>query len=227
MSALNFTFNAGYTLNKANNTELYAFGTSMNRTGSSPQFTRTPYWVPGFEAIYPDQPYFLPEMAPKIEDNTLSVGIRTTYSDWDIDFSSTYGRNKIEYYVVNSFNQSLGVDSPKDFYNGTHAFSHLVNNLDAVRTFSPDKIESLTLAIGAEQRTENFKTKAGEFASYGDGSPDIDDRIGSESFSGFKPEIAASNYRSNLGLYTEINADLLYSDYDDFNPTRSGTKSNF
>ncbi len=226
MSALNFTFNAGYTLNKASNTELYAFGTLMKRTGSSPQFTRTPYWVPGFEAIYPDQPYFLPEMAPKIEDNTLSAGIRTTYLDWDIDFSSTYGRNKIAYYIVNSFNQSLGAESPKDFYNGTHAFSHLVNNLDAVRTFSPDKIESLTLSIGVEQRTENFKTKAGEFASYGDGSPDIEDRIGSQSFSGFKPESASSNYRSNLGLYTEINADLTkrvllggairYENYSDF-----------
>lgn len=206
--AINFTFNAGYTLDKSTNTELYAFGTSMNRKGASPQFARGPYWVTGFEAIYPDKDYFLPEMAPQIEDNTLAIGLKTTFRDWDIDISTTGGRNKIEYYTINSFNQSLGANSPKDFYNGTHSFSHLVNNLDAVRTFKPSKIEALTIALGVEQRTENFKTKAGEFASYADGSPDVVDRIGSESFSGFKPESAASNNRNNLGVYTEINTDF-------------------
>lgn len=208
MSAFNFSFNSSYTLNKSNKTEAYAFGTLMSRKGSSPQFTRTPYWVSGFEAIYPDQPFFLPEMSPKINDHTLAIGLRTTYLDWDFDISSTYGRNHIDYFIVNSFNQSLGAESPKGFYNGAHAFSHLVNNLDAVRTFDTRKLASLTLAVGIEQRTENFKTKAGEFASYGDGSPDIDDRIGSESFSGFKPENVSNNFRNNLGLYTEITSDI-------------------
>jgi len=207
-SAINFSFNAGYTLDKSTNTEVYGFGTLMSRRGASPQFARVPYWVEGFEAIYPDKDFFLPEMAPRIEDNTLGFGMKTTFQDWDIDLSTTAGRNKIGYYVINSFNQSLGADSPKDFYNGAHSFSHLVNNLDAIRIFKPAKIETLTLAFGVEQRTENFKTKAGEFASYGDGSPDVIDRIGSESFSGFKPENAASNNRNNLGIYSEINADF-------------------
>ena len=229
--ALNFTFNAGYTLDKSTNTELYAFGTLMSRNGASPQFARGPYWVAGFEAIYPDKDYFLPEMAPQIEDNTLSIGIKTTFRDWDIDLSTTGGRNKISYHVINSFNQSLGADSPKDFYNGAHSFTHLVNNLDAVRTFKPEQIEALTVALGVEQRTENFKTKAGEFASYADGSPDALDRIGSESFSGFKPENAASNNRNNLGIYTEINADftkklliggaLRFEHYSDFGSNTS------
>ena len=207
-SAVNLSFNAGYILDKATNTELYGFGTLMNRRGASPQFARVPYWVTGFESIYPNKDFFLPEMAPKIEDNTLAFGIKTTYQDWDIDLSTTFGRNKIDYYIINSFNQSLGTDSPKDFYNGAHSFSHLVNNLDAVRTFKPTKIEALTLSLGIEQRSENFKTIAGEFASYGDGSPDVLDRIGSESFSGFKPENAASNNRNNLGIYSEVNAEF-------------------
>lgn len=207
-SGLNFSFNSGYSLDKYTNTELYAFGTIMSRRGSSPQFARTPYWVTGFESVYPNKDYFLPEMSPRIIDNTLGVGIKTTYLDWDIDLSSTLGRNRIGYYITNSFNQSLGAESPKDFYNGAHIFAHIVNNIDAVRTFKPLNLEALTLAIGGEQRTENFKTKAGEFASYGDGSPDVLDRIGSESFSGFKPESVSSNNRNNLGFYTEINADF-------------------
>lgn len=207
-SAINVSFNAGYTLDKSSNTEIYGFGTLMNRRGASPQFARVPYWVTGFASVYPDKDFFLPEMAPKIEDNTLAFGIKTTYQDWDIDLSSTFGRNHIDYHIINSFNQSLGADSPKDFYNGAHSFSHLVNNLDAVRTFQPAHLESLTLAVGIEQRAEKFSTKAGEFASYGDGSPDLIDRIGSESFSGFKPENVATNRRNNLGIYTEMNADF-------------------
>jgi len=207
-SAINFAFNAGYTLNATTNTEVYAFGTLMSRKGASPQFARVPYWVTGFEQIYPDQAFFLPEMAPSIEDNTLALGIKTTYLDWDIDLSTTLGRNRIRYNIINSFNQSLGANSPKDFYNGAHSFANIVNNLDVIRTFTPEKIDALTLSIGAEQRTEYFSTEAGEFASYGDGSPDVLDRIGSESFSGFKPENAARNTRNNLGLYTELNADF-------------------
>jgi len=207
-SGVNFAFNSGYTINSATNTEVYAFGSLMARKGASPQFARTPYWVTGFEEIYPDQDFFLPEMAPAIEDNTLAIGMKTTYLDWNIDLSSTIGRNKISYYIINSFNQSLGADSPKDFYNGAHSFSNIVNNIDLIRTFKPEKIEALTLSFGAEQRTEYFRTKAGEFASYGDGSPDVLDRIGSESFSGFKPENASKNTRNNLGLYTELNADF-------------------
>ena len=206
--AFNFAFNGEYVLDKATNTELYAFGTLMERTGSSPQFSRVPYWVTGFESIYPDKDFFLPEMAPRIADNTLAIGIKTELRGWNIDLSTTGGRNKIEYSIVNSFNQSLGANSPQDFDNGAHSFSHLVNNLDIVRAFQLSTINSLTIAMGAEQRTENFKTIAGEFASYGDGSPNVLDRIGSESFSGFKPENESSNYRNNLGFYTEITADV-------------------
>ncbi len=207
-SGINLAFNSGYTINSTTNTEVYAFGTLMSRRGSSPQFARTPYWVTGFEQIYPDQDFFLPEMAPEIEDNTLAIGIKTTHFDWDIDLSTTIGRNKISYHIINSFNQSLGADSPKDFYNGAHSFSNIVNNLDIIRTFKPESISSLTVSFGAEQRTEYFRTQAGEFASYGDGTPDELDRIGSESFSGFRPENASRNTRNNLGLYTELNADF-------------------
>lgn len=209
LQTVNLTFNAGYTLNKSSESELYAFGTLMNRKGRSPQFARGPYWVEGFEAIYPDQDYFLPEMAPTIADHTFSVGLRHTIQNWKIDISSTFGNNKIDYNIKNSFNQSLGADSPKDFYNGTHAFYHLVNNVDVTKTFFKDKkAPTITLAFGAEQRLEAFHAKAGEFASYGDGTPDVVDRIGSESFSGINPNDELSGTRNNIGFYSEFTSDL-------------------
>ncbi|MFQ3214702.1 MAG: iron complex outermembrane receptor protein [Marivirga sp.] len=228
MTITSFSYNAGYTLIEESNTELYSFGTLTSRTGSAPQFARVPYWVPGFEAIYPDQEFFLAEMAPQIQDNTFVLGLRSEFNDWNFDLSSTLGKSRIDYYIINSFNQSYAGASPSNFYNGAHEFSHVVNNVDLSKAFEPDGIDRLTLAFGAEHRTENYKIESGDFASYGDGeSPDAQGgRTGSESFPGFKPENASNNYRNNLGLYTEITADLTedfliggaarYENYSDF-----------
>lgn len=228
MTITNFAYNVGFTLDEETNTEIYSFGTLTNREGSAPQFARVPYWVPGFEAIYPDQDFFLAKMAPQIRDHTFSLGIKTTYNDWDLDLSSTLGKNRIDYYIEDSFNQSFAGSSPSDFYNGAHQFSHVVNNLDVSRSFYDTNLEAITVAFGVEQRTERFVTEEGEFASYGDGeSPDAQgSRTGSESFGGFSPENASDDYRSNIGIYTDITADftesflvsgaLRYESYSDF-----------
>ncbi len=227
MTITNFSFNSGYTLDERTETELYLFGTLANREGSAPQFARVPYWVPGFEVLYPGADFFLAEMAPQIGDHSLTVGLRTLRNGWNFDVSSTMGQNRIDYFIVNSFNQSFAGSSPSDFYNGAHQFSHLVNNLDFSKSHDISDI-SLTTAFGVEQRTERFQTEAGEFASYGDGmSPDAQGgRTGSESFPGFRPENASINFRNNIGAYTEITADftknfllggaLRFENYSDF-----------
>ena len=226
MTITNFSYNMGYTLDEETETEVYSFGMLTNRSGSAPQFARVPYWVTGFEQIYPGQDFFLAEMSPQIIDNTLSIGIKTVYNDWNFDLSSTTGKNRIDYYITNSFNQSYSGSSPSDFYNGAHQFSHIVNNLDVFRTFEGEDDTSISIAFGAEHRTERFVTEEGELASYNDATPDISDRTGSESFGGFKPENASDDYRSNIGIYTDISADLSkswlvggalrFEDYSDF-----------
>lgn len=228
MTITNFAYNLGFTLDEETQTEIYSFGTLTNREGSAPQFARVPYWVPGFQAIYPDQDFFLAKMAPQIRDHTFSLGLRTTHNEWNIDLSSTLGKNRIDYYINDSFNQSFAGASPSDFYNGAHQFSHVVNNLDINRTFYDTGLEALSLAFGVEHRTERFVTEEGEFASYGDGeSPDAQGpRTGSESFGGFSPENASDDYRSNIGFYTDVTADftenflvsgaLRYENYSDF-----------
>lgn len=226
MTITNFSYNIGYTLDEETNTELYSFGALANRNGSAPQFARVPYWVAGFEQIYPGQDYFLAKMSPQISDHTFSLGLKTTYNHWNFDLSSTLGKNRIDYYITDSFNQSYGASSPSNFYNGAHEFSHLVNNLDVVRNFEETGINNLSIAFGLEHRTENYVTEEGELASYGDGTPNIADRTGSESFGGFRPENASNDYRNNLGVYTDITADitesfliggaLRYENYSDF-----------
>lgn len=229
MTIANFALNSAYTLDEATDTELYLFGNLASRTGSAPQFSRVPYWVPGFEEIYPDNDgFFLAEMAPQISDHSITAGLRTLRNEWNFDISSTIGQNRIDYFIVNSFNQSFAGSSPSDFYNGAHQFSHIVNNIDISRTFETDSDATYTTAFGLEQRTERFETEAGEFASYGDGmSPEAQgNRTGSESFPGFRPENATVNFRNNIGAYAEITADftkdfllggaLRYENYSDF-----------
>ena len=209
MTISNFSYNVGYTIDEETETEIYSFGTMANRSGAAPQFARVPYWIPGFEQIYPGADFFLAEMAPEINDHTFALGLKTVLNDWNFDLSSTLGKSRIDYYIKNSFNQSFGAGSPSDFYNGAHQFSHIVNNLDIVRTFNDAGIEALTVAFGAENRNERFVTEEGEFASYGDGTPnDPTDNPGSQSFGGFAPENASNDYRNNLGIYTDITADF-------------------
>jgi len=224
-----FSLNSGYTLDEATDTEVYFFGTIANRNGSAPQFARVPYWVPGFEAIYPDNDgFFLAEMSPQIGDNSLTAGLRTVRNGWNFDVSSTFGKNRIDYFITNSFNQSYAGSSPSDFYSGAHQFSHVVNNIDVSKSFEKSAETSYTVAMGIEQRTERFETEAGEFASYGNAmSPDAQGgRSGVESFPGFKPENASVNFRNNIGAYAELTADftkdfllggaLRYENYSDF-----------
>ena len=228
MTITNFSLNAGYTLEEKTETELYFFGTAVNRRGSAPQFARVPYWVAGFEAIYPGAEFFLAEMAPQIGDHSFTAGLKTIRGGWNFDLSTTTGQSRIDYYIVNSFNQSYAGSSPSDFYNGAHQFSHIVNNLDISKSFERDNGSALTTAFGIEQRSERFQTEAGEFASYGDGmNPDAEGgRTGSESFPGFRPENESINFRNNIGAYAEVTADftkdflfggaLRFENYSDF-----------
>lgn len=227
MTINNFAFNSGYTVSESTKTTLYAFGSLMKRHGSAPQFTRVPYWVDGFQPLYPGQDYFLPEIAPEIKDHSLTVGMKTLFNQWNFDLSSTLGYARIDYFIVNSFNQSFGAASPTEFYNGAHQFNHFLNNIDITRIFKPGNLKSMTLAMGAESRNETFTTEAGEYLSYADGTPnDPTDRIGSESFPGFTPENASRNFRSNFGAYSEITTEfsetvmagiaLRFENYKDF-----------
>ena len=218
MTITNFSYNMGYTLDEETQTEVYSFGALANRTGSAAQFARVPYWVPGFEQIYPGADFFRAEMSPQIKDNTFALGIKTVYNGWNFDLSTTTGKNRIDYYITNSYNQSYGASSPSDFYNGAHQFSHVVNNLDLFKVYEGENDKAISVAFGVEHRTERFVTEAGELASY-EGS-------GSESFGGFSPENAADDYRSNIGMYTDISIDLSkafliggalrYENYSDF-----------
>ncbi|BAV94230.1 TonB-dependent receptor plug domain-containing protein [Ichthyobacterium seriolicida] len=225
-----FVFNGGYVLDKPSETKLYSFGTYTARSGSSPQYTRTVYWnsaiSKAFENTYKGKFFFNPMMEPKISDKTLTLGLSSTYKEWNIDLSSTYGANRIDYNITNSYNVGLGVDnnndalkkmSPTDFYIGAHEFNHIVNNALLSRVYDDlMDIHSISLLIGMEQRFEQYLSEKGDPESYL--------ASGAESFKGISLDY--NKHRSNFGIFAESTIDITdnlligaagrYEEYSDF-----------
>ncbi|MGB8375274.1 MAG: TonB-dependent receptor plug domain-containing protein, partial [Salegentibacter sp.] len=75
-----------------NGTEVYSFAGISSRRGNSAGFYRLPNQSRTYTPIYING--FLPEINSKINDKSVAIGIRGVISDWDVDFSNTWGRNQ-------------------------------------------------------------------------------------------------------------------------------------
>ncbi len=226
--------NAVYPLDR--DYELYLFGTLSHREGEAPGF----YRLPNSEdrvvyAFYPDG--FLPVIAPKIDDQALTLGLRGESDAFTVDLSVTHGRNSFAYNIENSVNASLGTASPTSFDAGTQIFGQTVGNLDVVRPFDLDwPWSTFALNFGSEFRVENFAIEAGDEASYiagpvttEAGSPKAP---GAQVFPGFQPANEVDRYRYSvaayLGLETalwdRLSLDLAgrFEHYGDFGNTLNG-----
>ena len=87
-------------------------------------------------------------------------------------------------------------NSPITFRAGGSRFSHVVGNIDISRLLA----ENLTLAFGAEFRSETFETIEGDLASYEAG--------GADSFAGNSKENSFISNRYNIGGYVSLGYDI-------------------
>ncbi|MEM9142831.1 MAG: TonB-dependent receptor, partial [Bacteroidota bacterium] len=229
-------------------TEIYGFGGLSYRQGLASGFYRRPAQTDG-RANTPAFPNgFLPDIATDILDQSLAMGIRGKLNEWDVDFSNTYGRNTFEITVENSSNGTLGVATPRNFDAGELSFSQNTTNLDFNR-FYEDIFQGLSAAFGAEYKVERYEIIAGEEASYT--SYDINGNPvnsvtppellvrnnftgavlggGAQVFRGYDPGNATENFRNNISLYADFEADFTeqwlfslagrYENYSDFGST--------
>jgi len=223
--------------------ELYSFAGISSRVGNSAGFYRLPSQNRTYTPAYING--FLPEINSAIKDRSFSVGIKGKISDWDVDFSNTWGKNSFLFTIGNTFNASLQSASPTTFDAGGFAFAQNTTNLD-VSKFFEDKLNGLNIAFGAEYRVENYEIFAGEEASYSqytdDGqvitldsqSPSVDffgrsRPGGSQVFPGFSPNNELSRGRSSVAGYFDVEADFTeavlvsfatrYENYSDFGST--------
>ncbi|WP_158846993.1 TonB-dependent receptor [Algibacter sp. L1A34] len=217
---LDLFFNAGIPF-KNDSGEFYTFGGVTSRQGKSFALYRAPYWVGDpYNLLHEsgsDYNGFQPTFETDILDNNLTAGVKWKLFNFDVDFSGTYGRNRIDYDVNNTLNPDLGANSPTEFGVGGYTFSNSLANLDFSRSLG-----QLNIAFGAEIKQENFSARAGDPASYynptGNGN--------AQSFPGLQPSNAVRADRHNYGVYGDleweptdallIGGAIRYEDFSDF-----------
>jgi len=224
-------------------TELYSFAGISSRVGNSAGFYRLPNQSRTYTPAYMNG--FLPEINSAITDKSFSVGIKGKVSDWDVDFSNSWGKNSFLYTIGNTFNASMQSASPTTFDAGGFSFAQNTTNLD-VSKFYDDVMSGLNIAYGAEYRVETYEIVAGELGSYAQFTDDgqvitLDSQDpavdffgnaragGSQVFPGFSPSNELSRSRSSVAGYFDVEADFSenflasfatrYEDYSDFGST--------
>lgn len=163
-------YNAGYEISP--NTTLYSFGgISYKYLKGFSCYYRRPGQTDRFNyLLYPNG--FRPQLTTNTGDISNTVGIRSKMGEFSVDFSNTFGRNTSQIGMVNTFNASIGANSPVNMNIGTNQFTQNSTNLDFSRYFK-DVMSGLNVAFGAEMRVENYKIVRGQEESYAYGDAGI------------------------------------------------------
>ncbi len=177
---------------------------------------------------------FTPNFAGEMVDRAITAGVKGTWAnDWHWDFSGSYGRNEIDFFIVNTINSSQGPNQPPglSFNPGGNVQTERNLNFDLGHDIETGfTVEPIGLAMGAEWREEEFEIIAGDAASFGIGPLTQQGfSIGSNGFPGFNPRTAGTFSRDNWAVYIDAEARLTerfllaaavrYEDYSDFGGT--------
>jgi iron complex outermembrane receptor protein len=178
---------------------------------------------------------FTPQFGGRMEDSSLVLGAKGVWGDsWHWDLSGSYGKNEINFYMLNTINASLGPNQPgeNEFAPGGNTQTETSFNFDLARDFDTGFTGGgpLGLAMGAEWREEEFEIRAGDISSYAVG-PLVNQgfSLGSNGFNGFNPRTAGAHSRDNYAVYIDAEAPftdkftlaaaLRYEDFSDFGGT--------
>lgn len=220
--------NAQYDLSPA--AQLYAFTLFNKRNVSAGGFFRSlsQYASNGSGAVdvYPDG--YLPIENSAIRDDSEVLGVRGKVAGWNYDLSANTGGNHWKLHTADTYNYSLGSNSPTGFYIGTLSNRQDSFNADFSRDFNVGGLQSpLTVAWGLEHRHESFTIKQGDAASYAG--------AGAQVFPGYQPGDAGSHSRNSDAAYLDLETDLTYKlsgglaaryeHYSDFGSTTSAKLS--
>lgn len=173
---------------------------------------------------------FTPQFGGDVTDYAAVAGLRGTLGErinWD--FSAGYGYNRVDFFITNTVNASLGPDTPTTFDPGSYIQDELNVNFDVAYELN----ESVTLAAGAEYRDETFEIEAGQIESW-DFGPLAGQGFSAASngFPGFSDQIAGSWSRANYALYGaaewrvtdpwQVDLAVRWEDFEDFGTTTNG-----
>ncbi len=173
---------------------------------------------------------FSPQFGGDVRDYAAVAGLRGTAGErvnWDL--SAGYGYNRVDFFITNTVNASLGPDTPTTFDPGSYIQDELNVNFDVVYPLS----DAITLAAGAEYRDETFEIEAGQIESWSFGPLAAQGfSAASNGFPGFSDQIAGSWTRSNHALYGgtewrvtdpwQVDLAVRWEDFEDFGTTTNG-----
>lgn len=181
-----------------------------------------------FQEMFPGG--FTPQFGGDLTDYAAVAGLRGKLGErvnWD--FSAGYGYNRVDFFIQNTVNASLGPDTPTTFDPGSYIQDELNVNFDLVYELS----ETVTFAAGAEYRDETFEIEAGQVESW-DFGPLAPQGFSAASngFPGFSDQIAGSWSRSNYAVYAgtewrvtdpwQVDLAVRWEDFEDFGTTTNG-----
>jgi iron complex outermembrane receptor protein len=233
--------NAGFFLNArvpltGTNASFYATGGLNYRRGLAGGFFRYPYQTTQVIAsLYPNG--FLPNIQSTINDQSLLVGVNGESNGWRWDVSNVYGGNSFRFDVTNSNNASLAylgaANNPTNFYAGTLSFYQNTADASAAKDFGNQLgLTSFNVAAGVTYRSDQYRIKPGEAASYLNFSPQSGQVSGAQVFPGYQPANAVNANRQVYGAYLDIESDVTqrlllnaagrYEYYNDFGGNLAG-----
>ncbi|WP_299123605.1 TonB-dependent receptor [uncultured Tenacibaculum sp.] len=226
------------------NTSFYAFGGYNFRNTEAFAFSRNADSERNVLAIYPNG--FNPLITSDISDKSMSIGIKTSFKNWNIDINNTYGSNNFHYTIKETLNATLQANSPTEFDAGGHQLMQNTTSIDFSRYFM-QSLKGINVAFGFEHRIENYQIFAGEESSYS--AYDINGNLvnsqtpnsdlvtyngfvrpgGSQGFPGYSPMNEVNEDRTNFSFYIDTEFDftkkwmlataIRYEYYNDFGST--------
>jgi iron complex outermembrane receptor protein len=180
--------------------------------------------------IYPGG--FTPRFGSDSRDYSFVAGLKGNATEslaWDV--SASVGSNRIEYWLKQSINLSLGSQSPTEFDNGAREQREQNVNVDFVYQWQTALANPVNVGFGAEYRREEFRITAGEYASWAVG-PLKDLSPAANGFPGAHPATAGAWDSYNTAAYVDFDVDLTdrlnvdvagrFEDYSLFGTTTNG-----
>lgn len=207
---LGFQFNAEIPI--SSRAVFYSQGGRSFREGRSHGFYRLPSSKEKVVSeIYPNG--FSPEIISGIQDQTITLGLKTKTKGWNMDISNTSSSNSVSFSVANSNNASLGINSPSVFSSG--GFNYTLNSTNLDFTKPVNLFQSSAIAMGGEIRVENYNIISGEEASWIngnsfqiDGSDTIFGQPGAQVLPGFRPSNELNKFRISQSAYMDAEFNL-------------------
>ena len=181
-----------------------------------------------FQELFPGG--FTPRFGGEVTDYAFLGGLKGKLDNgWDWDVSASMGSNRVDFYINNTVNASLGPNTPTNFDPGSYIQEETNLNLDLTIPVN----DKFTMAAGAEFREETFEIEVGQIESYVIGPLAAQGfSSASNGFPGFSDIAQGKWSRKNIAAYVDgewkassawtTGVALRWEDFDDFGATLNG-----